>query len=261
MPLKGSAARVAAVRYALTRYLGYPESATRVSPLTRLRARAIARRLRWSCPPWRGEGRYLDVGCGSGGSLGVARALGWRVAGIEMDAPAADKARRFSDEIHAGDLLSAPFARARFDLVTAFHVLEHVPDPVAVVRRMLDWLAPDGLLVIEVPNAGGLGATLFGRSWSGLELPRHLSHFLPATLTSTIERAGGEVAWIRHQSKPRHFIWSVRLWLSDRGLDRLARFTERRPVYGVMKLGLELTAPLAALARRGDVIRIGATAR
>ncbi len=257
MPLRGSDARVGAVRWALTRYLGYPPSQASVSPLTRVRARWLWRRLRWNCPPWHGGGRYLDVGCGSGASLGMASSLGWQVAGIEIDAPAADKARRYTDEIHVGDLLSAPFAPGRFDVVTAFHVLEHVTDPVRATRRMLAWLAPNGLLVIEVPNAGGLGAALFGRAWSALELPRHLSHFTPSTLKATVERAGGRIAWTWHQSKPRHYIWSLRIWLADRGCSGLARFTERRLVYGVMKLFLELTLRLAALLRRGEVIRVG----
>src|SRR2546430_14297905 len=113
----------------------------------------ISRSRVWSCPPWRGDGRYLDVGCGSGASLGVAQALGWRVAGIEMDTAAAEKARRFTKEIYVGDVRSAPFGRASFDVVTAFHVLEHVPDPVAVVRRMLEWLAAEGLVNLEGPQA------------------------------------------------------------------------------------------------------------
>jgi len=86
------------------------------------------------------------------------------VAGIEVDPAAAEKARRFSDEIHVGDILTARFAAGSFDVISAFHVLEHVPGPVAVARRMLEWLAPGGLVIIEVPNAGGLGASLFGRA-------------------------------------------------------------------------------------------------
>src|SRR5438046_10364281 len=99
-----------------------------------------------------------------------------------MDTAAAEKARRFTEEIYVGDVRSAPFGRASFDVVTAFHVLEHVPDPVAVVRHMLEWLAAEGLVIVEVPNAGGLGARLFGRAAAGLELPRHLSPLTPETL-------------------------------------------------------------------------------
>jgi SAM-dependent methyltransferase len=259
MPLKGSKSRQRAARWALADGLGYGAFRdARVSLTTRLRGRRMLRRIRWNCPPWIGAGRYLDVGCGSGGSLGVARALGWRVAGIEMDEAAAALARRFTDELHVGDILTAPFAPGRYDVVTAFHVLEHVPDPVAVARRMLHWLAPGGLLIVEVPNAGGLGARLFGGAWSGLELPRHLSHFTPETLERVIDKAGGRIVWIWHQAKPRTYLWSLSALLRDRGWNALADFTEWRPVYGVLKLGLELLVPLARVARRGEAIRIGA---
>jgi SAM-dependent methyltransferase len=258
VPFKGSPVRVRAVRHALSLGLGYAgfrEPAA--GALTRLRARRLARRLRWSCPPWVGHGRLLDVGCGSGAALGVARALGWTVAGIEVDGEAAAKARRFTDELHVGDLLSAPFAAGRFDVVTAFHVLEHVPDPVRAVRRMLAWLAPGGLLIVEVPNAGGLGAALFGRAWSGLELPRHLSHFTPDTLGRLVARAGGRVVWCWHQAKPRYYLWSLGHAFRDAGWPRLARQVERGALRGPLKLLLELTLPLAVRAGRGEVIRIG----
>ena len=189
----------------------------------------------------------------------MARALGWHVVGVEVDEAAAAKARRFSEEIHVGDVLEAPFAPGRFDVVTAFHVLEHVPDPVAVLRRTLSWLAPGGLLIVEVPNAGGLGAAVFGRAWSGLELPRHLSHFTPETLTRAVEQAGGRVVWCWHGAKPRYFLWSLSIWLRDRGCSGLSRFAERRLVKGALKLVLEVMLPLARRARRGEVIRVGIT--
>jgi len=258
IPFKGSAGRVRAARWALATRLGYGSFRDRgAGPVTRLRAVWLGRKIKWDCPPWRGQGRYLDVGCGSGGSLGVAQALGWQVAGIEMDAAAADKAGRFAHEVHVGDALTAPFGAGRFDVVTAFHVLEHVADPVVVVRCMLRWLAPDGLAIIEVPNAGGLGARLFGRAWSGLELPRHLSHFTPESLGRAVHQAGGRVVWCWHQAKPRYYLWSLGFWLRDRGWNQLARFCEWRPVYGLLKLVLELTLPLVRWSRRGEVVRVG----
>jgi SAM-dependent methyltransferase len=257
-PFRGSPTRLGAVRYALSRHFGY--AAYRdpdVSLGVRLRGRLLVRRLRWDCPPWRGQGRYLDVGCGSGWALGVAQKLGWRVAGIEVDAPAAEKARRFTRDIHVGDVMTAPFSSGSFDLITAFHVLEHVPEPLAMLRRMLDWLAPGGGLVIEVPNVGGLGARLFGAHWYALDLPRHLSHFTPASLTDAVERAGGRVVWCWHRAKPRDYLRSWRHRLHDRGWHRLAAFTLRRPVYGALKLFLELTLPFVRWLGYGEVIRIG----
>src|SRR5947207_8390695 len=259
VPFKGPPTEVRAVRWALASGLGYADLRDDdVGLLTRLWARTLLPRLWWSCLPWIGDGRYLDVGCGSGAWLGLARALGWRVAGIEVNAAAAQKARRFTDEIHVGDVLEAPFATARFDVVTAFHVLEHVVDPVAVVRRMLDWLAPGGLLIVKVPNAGGLGAALFGRAWSGLELPRHLSHFTPETLERTVRKAGGRLLWCRHRAQPRYYLWSLSNFLRDHGSPALAGLAESRPGRGALKLLLEATLPLVSRVGRGEVIRIGA---
>src|SRR5206468_12972793 len=96
----------------------------------------MLRRIRWSCPPWFGAGRYLDVGCGSGAALGVAAALGWRVAGIEMDDAASPLARHFTDELHVGDVLTAPFAPCRLDVVTAFPLLAHVPAPIRAAATL-----------------------------------------------------------------------------------------------------------------------------
>ena len=81
------------------------------------------------------------------------------------------------------------------------------------------------------------------------------------TADRAVQEAGGRVAWCWHGAKPRYYLWSLGFWLRDRGRTRLARFAERRPVYGVLKLILEVTLPLARLAKRGEVIRVGITAR
>jgi SAM-dependent methyltransferase len=257
IPFKGSPRRLRAVRWVLARQLGYEQFREPASWLTRLRAALLSSRLTWDCPPWVGRGRHLDVGCGSGGTLAVSRSLGWATSGLEVDSTAAAKARQFADEVYSADVLSAPIEPGQFDLVSAFHVLEHVPDPVAMIRRMLLWLAPGGLLIIEVPNAGGVGARLFGAAWSSLELPRHLSHFAPDSLERAVTQAGGRIVWERHQSKPREYLRSLRNALADRGWHRMAAVTTSPWVRGPLKLVLEVVLPLTAKAGRGEVVRIG----
>ena len=252
VPFKGSPGRVKAARWALASGLGYAAFRdASVGLWTRLRARRVLRKIRWDCPPWRGQGRYLDVGCGSGAPSAwrgpsAGRSREWKWTRRRRRRPGASP-RRFT----WATCCRHRSPRAASTWSPPIHVLEHVPDPVAVLRRMLRWLAPDGLLIVEVPNAGGLGAAMFGKSWSGLELPRHLSHFSPETLSRAVELAGGRVAWCWHGAKPRYYLWSLAFALRDVGWPRLARFTEWRPAYGLLKLLLELTLPLARSGRRG----------
>ena len=85
---------------------------------------------------------------------------------IELNLEAAAKARTVTADVTVGDPADVALAPASFDLGAAFHVVEHLPDPVWVVRNMLRWLAPGGVLVIEVPNVGGWGVVMFGRHWA-----------------------------------------------------------------------------------------------
>lgn len=102
----------------------------------------------------------------------------------------------------------------------------------------------------------GLYTVVRCRAW--LELPRHLSHFTPETLERTVRKAGGRVVWCWHQAKPRYYLWSLSHVLRDHGWDSLVSVAESRPVYGALKLLLEVTLPLARRGGRGEVIRIGA---
>lgn len=65
-----------------------------------------------------------------------------------------------TSEIFSGDPIDASFADGSFDVVTSFHVVEHLPRPLAALARMIRWLAQDGLLIVEVRNAGGAGGRL-----------------------------------------------------------------------------------------------------
>ncbi|SEM21136.1 GNAT family N-acetyltransferase [Streptacidiphilus jiangxiensis] len=149
----------------------------------RPRARWLARRHRL------GQGRrVLDVGCGTGGLLRALAATGAEGEGVEVDPALAGQARRAGLAVHDGD-----FARFRtsdrYDAVTLFHVVEHVADPEAVLRRAVDLLVPGGVLCVETPVTGGLAGRLFGSRWFPLLPPFHRHVHSPASLAATLRRA------------------------------------------------------------------------
>lgn len=135
--------------------------------------------------------QLLDVGCGSGRFMDQMRSLGWTTAGVEVDAVAATYARdTFGLDVREGTLLDAGYAGASFDVVTLSHVIEHVDDPVELLRECLRVLRPGGRIVITTPNSASLGHRLFGAAWRGLEPPRHLAIFARCNLEDCAARAG-----------------------------------------------------------------------
>jgi 2-polyprenyl-3-methyl-5-hydroxy-6-metoxy-1,4-benzoquinol methylase len=136
-------------------------------------------------------GKILDVGCGNGARLVRLRALGWDVHGQEVDPDAAAEARRTSGApVHLGHLENAEFAEGSFDVVTVSHVIEHVHDPVGLLRECRRILRVDGIVVVTTPNVESYGHARFGASWRGLEPPRHLYLFSQRTLRETAMRGG-----------------------------------------------------------------------
>ena len=248
-----------AVRFVLHERLGYGHvDVSDVGWRDRLAGRWRRRKIVTAFPPWHGQGRLLDVGCASGKFLGQMRAMGWSVAGVEFDPEAALKAKTITPDVFVGDPVDAPFAPASFDLITAFHVIEHLPFPREALGRMLGWLAPGGLIVVEVPNVGGVGGRLFGRYWSGLDFPRHLVHFTPSTMDQMVARAGGRVVDAVHRTKPRYLTRSIKHWLSGResGAARLGlTLLQSPPVRGGLKAVLEVTMPLGRALGYGEAVR------
>jgi 2-polyprenyl-3-methyl-5-hydroxy-6-metoxy-1,4-benzoquinol methylase len=139
----------------------------------------------------RGNRRVLDVGCGSGGFLALAKQMGWNCFGVEVDAVAADVARRqgvtvLSKEVGQLDGQYADF----FDAVTLSHVIEHVFNPVATLRECLRVVRPGGYIWIETPNIDSIGYERYRHFWRGLDTPRHLVLFNHASLRVCIQAAG-----------------------------------------------------------------------
>jgi SAM-dependent methyltransferase len=158
------------------------------SPWRSARAGQFVRHL----PAPRGEARLVDVGCGDGGFLRIARVLGYAARGIEFDPAAAALARQQGFEVDVGSLADADLPPASLEQITLSHVVEHLHDPVAALKRLRGWLKPGGRLWLQTPNIEGAGARRYGADWRGLEPPRHLVLFAAASLRVALERSGYE---------------------------------------------------------------------
>ncbi len=159
------------------------------------RFQPLLQRLLEICP----SGRLLDVGCGNGSFLAAAQCRGvWELTGVEPVAAAAAQAQqRIAAPIHAVSLEGAPLPQGYFDVITLLGVLEHVHDPLELLRQAKQLLRPQGVIAVYVPNFHYLRLKDTGpicwvrrRCWSHLAPQEHLFHFTPHSLRRLMQRSG-----------------------------------------------------------------------
>jgi 2-polyprenyl-3-methyl-5-hydroxy-6-metoxy-1,4-benzoquinol methylase len=133
----------------------------------------------------------LDVGAGYGDFLHYASKEGWQVSGFEFSPAVAKISReKYGISLAVGDLFEMPFAKQSFDVITMWHVLEHLANPMAALRRLFQLLRPGGVLVLEVPNLN----CLVRKSYRvPMTVNLHLYHFSRETLSSLASAAGFKV--------------------------------------------------------------------
>ncbi len=144
--------------------------------------------------PFTGEGKLLDIGCGNGRYLSALRKLGWQTYGIEQNPNSSEYART---ELHLNveteDLLNYKYKDKFFDVITMWHSLEHLYEPIPTLKEVKRILKDDGLLVIAVPNVDSFAAKVFKENWYQLEIPIHLIAFSPDSITRMLDSAGSKV--------------------------------------------------------------------
>ena len=132
------------------------------------------------------------------------RTLGWETRGVEINPSAVEAARARGLDVAQGTIEDIAPPPGGFDLVLLNHVLEHVTDPLRVLRRARLLLAPAGRVRVVTPNAASLGLALFGSCWFPLDAPRHLCLFDGRTLRALAERAELAVARMQMRGERRY---------------------------------------------------------
>jgi 2-polyprenyl-3-methyl-5-hydroxy-6-metoxy-1,4-benzoquinol methylase len=172
-------------------------------------------------PPGRFSSRtFLDVGCATGMLVEHMRDLGWKARGVEICQESARYGiERRGVDIALGTLEENRFEDGSFSVVHFSHVIEHVPDPVGMLREVRRILTADGMALITTPNINGLQARLFGSRWRSA-IADHLTLFTRRTLRRMLEATGFRV--LKVVTWGGLAVGTAPAWLK-RPVDRLAK--------------------------------------
>lgn len=149
----------------------------------------------------RKQGNILDIGSGTGSFLHTMKQSGWTVTGIEPDPIARENSQSINGIAAVAPEAQQSFAAESFDVITMWHVLEHVHKLDEQMKQLKRLLTPNGKLFIAVPNHTSYDAVHYKEFWAAWDVPRHLYHFAPATMQVLADKYGFEIV----QHRPMWF--------------------------------------------------------
>ncbi len=137
----------------------------------------------------------LDYGCGTGEFLHACQEKKWQVVGIEPSPEARTQAEKLTGEMIFTEIdsIQKEIPDNTFQVITLWHVLEHVHELRDTLIYLYELLAQNGVLVVAVPNHASYEADYYKEFWAGYDVPRHLYHFTPKTLNNLMQNIGFEV--------------------------------------------------------------------
>jgi SAM-dependent methyltransferase len=153
----------------------------------------------------------LEIGCGTGVFLDVAREAGWEVSGIEVSSYAVQQARGRGLSVDVCPIESSPLWAATYDCIALWDVIEHLRDPAGVLIQAGQALRPGGILALSTGDITSLSARLSGPGWHLFTVPEHLYFFSPAALEQLLRRAGCRIV-----QTTREVIWVPVAYLLER---------------------------------------------
>ena len=138
----------------------------------------------------------LDVGCGPGLFMEVARAKGWQVAGVEINAHWGNKLKQTGERICIGAFEDAVLPNGAYDCISMWDVLEHVPYPYLFIRKACKLLAPGGKLLLLVPNFDSLANRMLHEKSRSFDGAQHVNLYTEKTLTRSLDDEGFDLCSI-----------------------------------------------------------------
>lgn len=239
-------------------YHAYDFSAERYGLAYGVRRRLETRRLLGYCGDLAEGARIIDIGCGDGFHLKLLREFGkpgWRLEGVDPHEGAILRGASSGITVHRGAVQTLDLPKEAYDLALLIATIEHVDDPVRVLRTVRDLLRPGGRAVVVTDNTRSPDFMLFcSRHWGGYHFPRHWTLFDAETLAALAREAGLEVDRIGTIVSPVNWIYSFRNMLLDWGAPAwlVDRFSLKAP--GALALFTVFDALHCAIGR-GALLR------
>ena len=186
------------------------------------------------------NGRVLEIGCSTGLMLSMLSKKGWEVIGIEISKEAAGMAMKRGIQVYTEPFENIELSQ-KFDLIILNHTLEHLENPKKVLEKIYSILAKNGLLYIDVPNFGGLSASIQKGNWPLLLPNEHLWHFTEKSLNILLTELKYKIIYIEKASG----IWDLENPLKEL-LISLVNFKKRFfselitafPAFFISKIGI-----------------------
>ncbi len=139
------------------------------------------------------KGKLLDIGAATGFFMGLTKARGFEVTGVELSNFATEMARNKGLNVVAGKLEDGKFPEGYFDVITMLDVVEHLTSPEEDLLEVKRILKKGGLLVINTPDASSLWARVLGKYWQLIIPPEHVNYFSPNNLSQYLKGLGFKV--------------------------------------------------------------------